>query len=121
MADYWTEIKSSRSDNMQSSVELRKSPQTLVEESLGLNLQLVRPTERRWAPVSFRRFIVLCEVLADLITITVGVTLGCVIYDSLGLGKHIYYPLRVVTAVAFPVCGHSGLDVGPSGSISQRK
>ena len=86
---------------MQSSVGLSKSPQTLVEEPLGLNLQLVRPAERRQAAVSFRRFIVLCEVIADLLTITVGVTLGYVIYESLEIGRHVYYPIRVVTAAAF--------------------
>jgi exopolysaccharide biosynthesis polyprenyl glycosylphosphotransferase len=86
---------------MASSVELRKSPQTLVEEPLALNLQLVGAGEKRRAPVSFRRFIVLCEVVADLVTITLGVTLGYVIYDSLGIGRHVYYPMRVVAAVAF--------------------
>src|SRR5580698_7451843 len=86
---------------MQSSVELRKSPQTLVEEPLALNLQLVRAAETRGAPVSLRRFIVLCEVIADLVTITLGVTLGYVIYDFLGIGRHVYYPIRVVAAVGF--------------------
>jgi exopolysaccharide biosynthesis polyprenyl glycosylphosphotransferase len=86
---------------MATSVELRKSPQALVEEPLPIHLQLVRAGEKRWAPVNFRRFIVLCEVVADLITITLGVTLGYVIYDFLGVGRHIYYPMRVVAAVAF--------------------
>lgn len=86
---------------MASSVELRKSPQTLVEEPLPLNLQLVRGGEKRWAPVNFRRFIVLCEVLADLLTITLGVMLGYLIYGSLELGRHVYYPMRVVAGVAF--------------------
>ena len=56
---------------------------------------------RRGARVHFRVATVLFEVVADLLTITLAITLGCFIYDSLRLGKHLYYPTSTVRLLAF--------------------
>lgn len=83
---------------MHSSVELRKSTQ-IADQTLSFPLQAVEPGQRRrGAAANFRRIIVACEIVADLITITLGVRLGYVAYDVLAIGKHIYYPAHVVWA-----------------------
>ena len=56
---------------------------------------------RRGARVHFRVATVLFEVVADLLTITLAITLGYSIYDSLHLGKHLYYPTSTVMLLAF--------------------
>jgi exopolysaccharide biosynthesis polyprenyl glycosylphosphotransferase len=60
-----------------------------------------RPGPRRGAGVHFRLATVFFEVVADLLTITLAVTLGYFIYDSLRLGKHLYYPTSTVMFLAF--------------------
>src|ERR1700733_15102051 len=71
------------------------------EESQNLPIELgqsqpaARPSASR-----FRGVIALCEIAADLLTITAAVTLGYVIYNATGLGRHIYYPFRAIWAVA---------------------
>jgi len=83
-----------------SSLEVSKSAQTLVEQPVAYNLQSVRSAETRRATLSFRRLIIACEVIADLITINLGVTSGYLIYESLGIGKHLSYPMRDVAVVS---------------------
>jgi len=83
-----------------SSLEVSKSAQTLVEQPVAYNLQSVRSAETRQPTLSFRRLIIVCEVIADLITINLGVTSGYWIYESLGIGKHLSYPIRDVAVVS---------------------
>ncbi|HEX3351885.1 MAG TPA: sugar transferase [Terriglobales bacterium] len=85
---------------MHSSVGVSKARDPLAVKVSGIDLAVTPPSERQTAAVLFRRAIVLCEVIADLVTITSAVGLGYVIYDKLELGKHIYYPGKAVIAVA---------------------
>ena len=62
---------------------------------------LLRSARRRGKAAHFRSAIVVFEVVADLITITLAIVLGYFVYDSLRLGKHIYYPSATVTLLAF--------------------
>lgn len=86
---------------MQSTSVKRSMPPQLAEEPLTFNLHLVRQTARLHGATTFWRFIVLCEVIADLLTVTLGVLFGYGVYNYLGIGKHIYYPIRVVIAAGF--------------------
>jgi len=79
------------------SAKRSQTSRAFLEEPLAWNLHLVRPAGRLRVAATFRRFVLLCEAFADLITITFGVVLGYEIYNHLGIGKHVYYPLRVVT------------------------
>jgi exopolysaccharide biosynthesis polyprenyl glycosylphosphotransferase len=60
-----------------------------------------RRAPRRGARVHFRVATVLFEVAADLLTITLAITLSYFIYDSFRLGKHLYYPTSTVMLLAF--------------------
>jgi exopolysaccharide biosynthesis polyprenyl glycosylphosphotransferase len=83
---------------MHSSVGVSKAQ----EESRNILIESVtgQPVARHGAAAHFRRAIALCEIAADLLTIAAAVTLGYVIYDATGLGRHIYYPFRAIWAVA---------------------
>ena len=70
------------------------------ESPLALDLRLVEPVSNQGAAARFRRAVVLCEVIADLLTVTSGVVLGYLIYDSLSLGKNIHYPARTIFGLA---------------------
>src|SRR4029077_15532310 len=72
-----------------------------VDETIALDLRLVKPDERRNAGAHFRGAISLCEVAADLLTITSAVALGYFVYDFLGIGKHIHYEPHAVLVSAF--------------------
>jgi exopolysaccharide biosynthesis polyprenyl glycosylphosphotransferase len=85
---------------MSTSVELNKAAHLSVEEALAADLHLVQSGERRTTATRFRRLIVVGEVTADLLTIMLAVIMGYVIYESFAVGKHIYYPLGAVLAVA---------------------
>jgi exopolysaccharide biosynthesis polyprenyl glycosylphosphotransferase len=84
---------------MQSSIELNTSPPP--EQSQVIDLRLIGPIGKRSAAPRFRQSITFLEVIIDLLTITSAVVLGYFIYDALGLGRHLYYPLKLVVAVAF--------------------
>ena len=86
---------------MHSSLGVKKAPDTLAGELSVSDFSVARPSERQTAAIRFRRAIVLCEVIADLLTITAAVGVGYVIYDKLELGKHIYYSARAILALAF--------------------
>jgi exopolysaccharide biosynthesis polyprenyl glycosylphosphotransferase len=83
---------------MQSSVGLDK-PQP-SNESLRVALRLVEPAEKSSAAVHFRRTVLLCEVLADLLTVTLAVVLAYFIYGVSPLGRHIHYHGRTILTVA---------------------
>jgi len=69
-------------------------------KSLPVDLRLLQPVSHRAAAARFRRAVVFCEVIADLFTVTLAVTLGYLIYDSLSLGKNIHYPARSIFGLA---------------------
>jgi len=58
--------------------------------------QLLEPLSRRKSASDFRRAIVTFEAFADLITISLAVTLGYLAYYNLELGKHVYYSMHTV-------------------------
>jgi hypothetical protein len=69
-------------------------------KGLTADLRIVERDQRRSAATHFWRSVVLCEVVADFLTILCAAIAGYVIYESLALGKHIYYPARTVLAVS---------------------
>ncbi len=87
---------------MHSSVGLSKAPaaEKPAGEALTVDLLLVKAGERRNAAAYFRRGIVACEAVADLLTITLAVVSGYLAYRHLSLGKHIHYPAHSVLGVA---------------------
>lgn len=85
---------------MHSSVGLSKPPKETSGEALAVDLRLVASPERRSAAADFRRAIVVCEVMADLLSVTLAVALGYFIYNSFALGKHLYYPAKTIFALA---------------------
>jgi exopolysaccharide biosynthesis polyprenyl glycosylphosphotransferase len=86
---------------MPSSVGVRQAREPLPGKFSDVDLRVVPPSDRQAAAVRFRRAIALCEVIADLLTITAAVSLGYAIYNAFALGKHIYYPAKAVVALAF--------------------
>jgi exopolysaccharide biosynthesis polyprenyl glycosylphosphotransferase len=80
---------------------LTDPPQETFRESLAVDLRLVEPVSRRNTATHFRRAVVFCEVLADILTITFAVTLGCLIYYVLKLGRQVHYPTYSVLEIAF--------------------
>jgi exopolysaccharide biosynthesis polyprenyl glycosylphosphotransferase len=85
---------------MHYSAKVRTTPQNVSDNGLSADLRLVQRDERRIAAAHFWRAVVLCEVVADFLTIIFAVVAGYVIYNSFALGKHIYYPARTTLAVA---------------------
>jgi exopolysaccharide biosynthesis polyprenyl glycosylphosphotransferase len=69
-------------------------------KQLAVDLRLIRPVSNQGAAARFRRAVVFCEVIADLLTVTSGVVLGYLIYDYLALGKNIHYPARTIFGLA---------------------
>jgi exopolysaccharide biosynthesis polyprenyl glycosylphosphotransferase len=81
---------------MNSSVGVSKSRELAPD----LVVVQAQPFDRRSAAANFRRAIALCEITADILTITAAVTLGYAIYVATGLGRHIFYPGSAIFAVA---------------------
>jgi FlaA1/EpsC-like NDP-sugar epimerase len=79
----------------------RTKSEATTSGPIRLDSLLPEPGPRRITAVHFRRAVVLCEVVADLLTITLAVATGYFIYDSFQLGKHIYYPTGTIVALAF--------------------
>src|SRR5690242_10488671 len=67
----------------------------------GAGPTLVEFKVKRTSAVRFRRVIAALEVAVDLVTVTLSVVAGYLVYYNLELGKHIQYPLRVVFGLAF--------------------
>jgi exopolysaccharide biosynthesis polyprenyl glycosylphosphotransferase len=86
---------------MSSSLGVRQARGPLPGKFAADDLHVLQPSERQTAAVRFRRAIALCEVIADLLTITAAVSLGYEIYNAFALGRHIYYPAKAVLALAF--------------------
>ena len=85
-----------RKSIMHSSTGVQRSPQDSSGQAPVLDLRLVDTGERRTAAAHFRRGVVACEAVADVVTIILGVLLGYVVYSSFALGKHIHYPTHAV-------------------------
>jgi exopolysaccharide biosynthesis polyprenyl glycosylphosphotransferase len=88
---------------MNSSVRLGRSPQESPSQApvVDLDLRVIETGERRTAAAHFRRGVVACEAVADVITIILAVLLGYVAYSNLALGNHIHYPTHAVLGLAF--------------------
>jgi exopolysaccharide biosynthesis polyprenyl glycosylphosphotransferase len=86
---------------MHPSIGLDNLPGEVKREVPVLNLRVSEPAEKRRAVAHFRRVIVACEAAADLVTITLAVQLGYLLYDSLALGKRVHYPAHAVLGMAF--------------------
>ena len=75
-------------------------PRDIPANPLAVDLRLVEPVSNQGAAARFRRAVVFCEVTTDLLTVTIAVVVGYLIYDSLSLGKHIHYPARTIFGLA---------------------
>ena len=95
MSNFGLSAKSATQVEVTKPVEIAASPAPSPDSPVPA------PGQRRIAAAHFLRAIVFCEVIADLLTITLAVVLGYFIYDSLRLGRHIYYPIGTVLALAF--------------------
>jgi exopolysaccharide biosynthesis polyprenyl glycosylphosphotransferase len=84
---------------MHSTVEFPKSPRAGASQVLPLEIRLERPAETRSAAGKFRRIIVACEILADLLTITLAIRLGYFAYGATAIGKHVHFPIRLIWTV----------------------
>jgi exopolysaccharide biosynthesis polyprenyl glycosylphosphotransferase len=85
---------------MHSSVKISADPQMQRAKSLAADLRLVQKDKIRSAAGHFWRAVVLCEVVADFLTIICAVIAGYIIYNSFALDRHVYYPAGTVLAVA---------------------
>jgi exopolysaccharide biosynthesis polyprenyl glycosylphosphotransferase len=83
---------------MSSSVELPKTQITQTDKTLSADLQVVYPRAAKSTATHFRRGILACEILADLLTITCAIRFGYAIYGTLNFGKHIHFSLSVIWA-----------------------
>jgi hypothetical protein len=89
--------------NMHAPIELPTRSQSYDKswKPAAIELSTIYPTWKRCRAASFRRAIVACEALADVVTITVSVALAYKATYDLWLGRHIYYPARTVLGLAF--------------------
>src|SRR5258708_16349675 len=85
---------------MHSSIGISPARQEPSSAELTLGVRLVESAEKRRATGHVRRAMVVGEILADFLTIIVGVMLGYAVYKFFGLGKHIYYPAKAVVVLA---------------------
>jgi exopolysaccharide biosynthesis polyprenyl glycosylphosphotransferase len=86
---------------MHSTVGVSKAEVGSAKHLAVMDAEVGQPLERRKKAANFRRAIVAGEIAADLLTITSAVLVGYATYDSLHIGKHIFYPARTVVAIAF--------------------
>jgi exopolysaccharide biosynthesis polyprenyl glycosylphosphotransferase len=84
---------------MGSSVKLDNSPQPNV--SLRAAMRLVEPPKSASSTSHFRRVVLLCEVIADALTVVSAVLLASAIYEGWDLGKHIQYDSKTILTAAF--------------------
>lgn len=84
---------------MGSSIKLDNSPQP--NESLRAAMRLVEPPKSASSTSHFRRIVLLCEVIADALTVVSAVLLASAIYEGWGLGKHIQYNSKTILTAAF--------------------
>ena len=92
---------------MHSSTEMDKVTQEAIHafgEGMPAQLQMVAQT-RQNAATHFRRAVMICEIVADLVTITLAVVAGYAIYETLYLGKHVHYEMQTLLtlAIAFSI------------------
>jgi len=85
---------------MHTSAKLGRSTQRLPPEIPAIDLRMFETGEARTSASHFRRAVVACEAVADLLTIVLAVLLGYVTYSSLALGRHIHYPTHAVLGLA---------------------
>lgn len=90
---------------MHSSVGLNRPSEQKATRELSPDLHLVEPVRRPGAAIYLRNVITTCEAVADLLTITFTVVAGYLAYYHLALGKHIYYPPRIVLSLSFVFAG----------------
>jgi exopolysaccharide biosynthesis polyprenyl glycosylphosphotransferase len=85
---------------MHPSVELNNPPEVAREVPV-FDVQVAEPTEKPRAVAHFQWFVMACEVAADLLTITLAVAAGYLVYNDLALGKRVHYPTHGVLGLAF--------------------
>jgi len=93
-------------NNMHSSVGVGQAPAPQrAEKDSGVDLRLIQATGPQNTATRIRRAIVICEAVADVVTIVFSVLLSYGVYSYLSLGRHLRYPTHAVLglAIAFAV------------------
>jgi exopolysaccharide biosynthesis polyprenyl glycosylphosphotransferase len=87
---------------MRSSIGVDNSSQRSPNESLQAALRLVESPQSVSSAIHFRRAVLLFELVADVLTVTIAVVLANLVYNRWDLGKHIHYEGKTILTVA---CG----------------
>lgn len=103
---------------MGSIAEFPNAPQPRADEALATRLQLLKPAARGITAAAFRRVIVGCEIAADVLTITLAIRAGCVVYSAADLG-HIHFPSRIIWAASVVCAGMMALMLDRAGAYSK--
>ena len=91
---------------MHSSVGVGQAPAPQrAEKDSGVDLRLIQAAGPQNTATRIRRAIVICEAVADVVTIVFSVLLSYGVYSYLSLGRHLRYPTHAVLglAIAFAV------------------
>jgi exopolysaccharide biosynthesis polyprenyl glycosylphosphotransferase len=85
---------------MHSSVEIDKALPQAQRVPLADDLHLVAVTSKHGVAANFRRMVVVGEVLADLLTVSLTVTLAYAIFVSFSSARATHYPVKTVLGIA---------------------
>jgi exopolysaccharide biosynthesis polyprenyl glycosylphosphotransferase len=85
---------------MHSSVEIDKVLPQAQRIPLADDLHLVGVTSKHGAAAHFRRIVAISEVLGDLLTVTLTVTVAYAIFISFSPTSHSHYPIKTVLGIA---------------------
>lgn len=80
---------------LSASVGVPKTIEPETHATPGFDLQLVQPVAKRPA-ANFRRAVAVIEVVADMLTITLAIRFGYLMYGRTAIGKHMHLPLHLV-------------------------
>src|SRR5438876_11431241 len=80
---------------MSSSVEVPKASDAGISTQASRETRFVQPAAKR-AASNFRHVVAVTEVVADMLTITLAIRFGYLIYSATGIGTHMHLPLRLV-------------------------
>lgn len=103
---------------MHSSIGVKPSRKE-VRSLDSISLNLVPAVAPRTAAAKFRRTVVVCEAIADLLTITFTVVFSYAAYYESSIGKHIHYSSRSVLLAAFALGAILVLMLDRAGAYSR--
>jgi len=82
---------------MSSSVEVPKAHVAQPDTLLAGDLHLVHAgIEKQTTAANFRRLIVGCEIVADLLVVALAIRLGYFVYVAADIGRHVRFPMTLI-------------------------